>query len=187
MNRRDAVKAAGVLLGGVVVLGTLPACRAEPEPLEKPTGDKVVLAERPLLLPPADEALLLGFADTLLPDTYASPGAKQAGCGPAMNLLVTDCFTPAEQHRVTDAIAAFRASAPTFAAALQPDRETLLRRIDAEAVRAGDTHWFHTLRDLSLRTYFSSQVGITKAMRYVREPGRYIGVVTLQPGQPAWL
>jgi hypothetical protein len=186
MNRRDAVKATGVLLGGAAILGALPACRPEPEPLEKSTGEKVVLAERRMLLSAADEALLLVFADTLLPDTDASPGARQAGCGPAMNLLVTDCFDTAGQQRVTAALAAFRTRAPNFVSATQPDRETLLRTLDAEAVKAGEAHWFHILRDLSLRTYFSSEVGVTKALRYVREPGRYIGIVKLQSGQPAW-
>jgi hypothetical protein len=103
-----------------------------------------------------------------------------------MNLLVTDCFDTAGQQRVTTALAAFRTRAPNFASASPPAREALLQAIDAEAVKAGASHWCHTLRDLSLRTYFSSEVGITKAMRYVREPGRYIGIVALQPGQPAW-
>lgn len=185
MNRREAVRAAGLLFGGAAVLGALPACNRA-DSLEKKPEAKVVLTGGPRVLNAADEALLLEFADTLLPDTYASPGAKQAGCGPAMNLLVTDCFDTAGQQRVTAAIATFRTRAPAFASMLQPEREQLLRDLDAEAVKAGAEHWFHTLRDLSLRSYFSSQVGITKAMRYVREPGRYIGVVKLQPGQPAW-
>lgn len=184
MNRRDAVKAAGAMLGGVVVLTALPGCGA-PEPLERPRKEKVVLASR-RLLSAADETLLADFADTLLPDTYASPGAKAAGCGPVMNLLLTDCRDAAGQQRVLAAITALRTRAPQFATMLQPEREALLRTVDAEAAKAGSTHWFHMLRDLALTAYFSSQVGVTKAMRYVREPGRYIGCVPLTPGQPAW-
>ena len=184
MNRRDAVKAAGVVLGGVVVLGALPGC-GSPDSTAKP-ADATVKPAAPRLLNAADEALLSDFADTLLPDTYASPGAKAAGCGTAMNLLVTDCRDAAGQQRVLAAIDALRTRAPQFAATLQPDREALLRTIDAEAAKAGPTHWFHLLRDLALTTYFSSEVGVTKAMRYVREPGRYVGCVPLAPGQPAW-
>ncbi len=183
MNRRDAVKAASTVLGGVVVLGALPGC-GSPEPLERPRAEKVVVVS--YLLDKADEALLADFADTLLPDTYASPGAKAAGCGPAMNLLVTDCRDAADQQRVVAAIAALRTRAPQFASMMQPEREALLRTIDGEAVKSGPMHWFHLLRDLALTTYFSSEVGVTKAMRYVREPGRYIGCVPLTPGQPAW-
>ena len=184
MNRRDAVKAAGAMLGGVVVLTALPGC-GSPEPLERPRKEKVVLASR-RLLSAADEALLADFADTLLPDTYASPGAKAAGCGPAMNMLVTDCRDAAGQQRVVAALTALRTRVPQFAGMLQPEREALLRTIDAEAVKAGPTHWFHLLRELALTSYFSSEVGVTKAMRYVREPGRYIGCVPLVRGQPAW-
>ncbi|MES3035524.1 MAG: gluconate 2-dehydrogenase subunit 3 family protein [Gemmatimonadota bacterium] len=184
MNRRDAVKAAGAMLGGVVVLGTLPGCGSA-DSTEKPPEATVRLVE-PRLLSADDEALLADFADTLLPDTYASPGAKAAGCGAAMNLLLTDCRDTAGQQRVLAALTAFRTRAPGFAAMLQPDREALLRAIDAEAVKAGPAHWFHLLRDLALTTYFSSEVGVTKALRYVREPGRYLGCVPLKPGQPAW-
>ena len=184
MNRRDAVKAAGVVMGGVIVLGALPGCGSA-DSTEKPPEATVRLVEARKLTPD-DEALLADFADTLLPDTYASPGAKAAGCGPAMNLLVTDCRDAAGQQRVMAAIAALRTRAPQFAGMLQPEREALLRTIDAEAVKAGPTHWFHLLRDLALTSYFSSEVGVTKAMRYVREPGRYIGCVPLVRGQPAW-
>ena len=184
MNRRDAVKTAGVMLGGVVALGTLAGCGSA-DTTEKPPEATVRLVE-PRLLTATDEALLLEFADTLLPDTYASPGAKQAGCGPAMNLLLTDCRDAAGQQRARSALAAFRTRAPRFAAMLQPDREALLRTIDAEARKEGATHWFHILREVSLTAYFSSEVGVTKAMRYVREPGRYTGCVPLAPGQPAW-
>jgi hypothetical protein len=184
MNRREAVRTAGLLLGAAAALGTLPACRpdaqsARPDDARGDTaGPRAISAD--------DEALLVQVADTLLPDTAASPGARQAGCGPVMTLIVTDCFDTSAQQRVTDAIAALRTRAPGFIGMAQAERETLLRTIDAEAVAAGDSHWFHTLRDLSLRSYFSTRDGVTRAMRYVREPGGYTGCVPLQPGQPAW-
>ncbi|HYW50549.1 MAG TPA: gluconate 2-dehydrogenase subunit 3 family protein [Gemmatimonadaceae bacterium] len=187
MNRRDAVKAAGLLLGGVAIASSgvaLTGCSQDKPVARAP--DTPAAPPRPMLLSAADVALMASVADTLLPDTYASPGAKAAGCAAEINLLVTDCFDAASQQRVVAALAAMRARAPQFETTLQPDREALLRTIDAEARKAGDTHWFHQLRELSLQSYFSSEVGITKALRYVREPGRYTGCVPLQAGQPAW-
>jgi hypothetical protein len=62
----------------------------------------------------------------------------------------------------------------------------LLREIDAEAQKAGETHYFPLVRELALRAYFSSEVGMTKATRYVLVPGRWVGCMPLKPGQPAW-
>lgn len=188
MNRRDAVKTTSVLVGGVLLAssaGVLAGC----DTTATPAQDAAVPPPTPsrlMLLSAANESLMADVAETLLPDTYASPGAKAAGCAVAINLLVTDCFDGASQQRVLSALTAMRTRAPTFASTLQPDREALLRMIDAEARAAGEAHWFHQLRELSLRSYFSSQVGITKALRYVREPGRYTGCIPLEAGQPAW-
>ena len=53
-------------------------------------------------------------------------------------------------------------------------------------MRAGSAHWFGLVRELAERAYFSSEIGMTKARRWVLVPGRWIGCVPLAPGQPAW-
>ena len=60
-----------------------------------------------------------------------------------------------------------------------------MREVDAAAVRAKG-HYFELVRELAERTYFSSEVGMTKARRWVMEPGKWVGCVPLTPGQPAW-
>jgi hypothetical protein len=42
------------------------------------------------------------------------------------------------------------------------------------------------VRTLALGAYFSSEIGMTQALRYVRVPGKYVGCMPLEPGQPAW-
>ena len=59
------------------------------------------------------------------------------------------------------------------------DREALVRDV-------GKQKWFEPVRELALGAYFSSETGMTKALRYVRVPGRYVGCMPLAPGQPAW-
>ena len=73
-----------------------------------------------------------------------------------------------------------------FAALPQREREQVLREIDAEAQKAGPTHYFNLVRELALRAYFSSEIGMTKSLRYVMVPGKWVGCVPLNPGQPAW-
>jgi Gluconate 2-dehydrogenase subunit 3 len=181
MNRREAVKTAGLLVGSVLVTSNafLVACSRDPN---KAAG-KVLSVD--------DQSLIENIADTLLPTTPSSPGAKAAGAGAVINVLVTDCYEPADQARVVNGLEEFRKTCKKraggeFASLSQPDREKLLRGIDADAQRAGPNHYFGLLRDLSLQAYFTSEIGTTKARRYMLVPGKWIGCVPLQPGQPAW-
>lgn len=182
MNRRDAIKTAGVLVGGALVAssGILTACSTD----LRPGATSGVLSRD-------NQDLIEEIADTLLPTTAASPGAKAAGVGPAINLILTDCYKAEDQQRVVKGLDAFRATCRErrggeFAPLARTDRESLLREIDADAKKAGDSHYFGLVRELALGAYFSSQVGVTQALRYVPVPGRWEGCVPLTPGQPAW-
>lgn len=175
MNRREAVKTTAVLLGGFLVTSTaLTACRDE----TRKAGAGALSAE--------DQALVEEIADTLLPSTPSSPGAKAAGVGPVINLLLSDCRAPAEQKRVVDGLKQFRSTVGDhFASMSQRNRENWLRRIDADA-RSNQEHYLNLIRELSLQAYFSSQIGATKARRYIMTPGKWVGCVPLQPGERAW-
>jgi hypothetical protein len=176
MNRRDAVKTTGVLLGGVLITSVgLSACARD----SRNVGVGVLDAQ--------DQALIAEIADTLLPATASSPGAKAAGVGPVINLLLTDCREPEDQKLVVDGLKQFRNTVGDhFASMSQDNREKWLSRIDSEARSAGGKHYFPLVRELSLQAYFSSEIGMTKALRYVMTPGKWVGCVALQPGQPAW-
>jgi Gluconate 2-dehydrogenase subunit 3 len=150
MNRRDALKTL------IASSGILVACRSDRA---------------------SDQALMEEIADTLLPTTAGSPGAKAAGTGAAMNLILSDCYKPADQRAVSDGLERFRAK--NFLTLSRADREAFVRSVGKEA-------WFDPVRQLALGAYFSSQVGMTQALRYVRVPGKYVGCMPLAPGQPAW-
>jgi len=183
MNRREAIRATTAVLGSVLLTsnGFLVACTREQPAAAKSTG----------VLSAADQALIEEIADTLLPTTAASPGAKAAGAGAAINLLVTDCWEPEKAQRVVDGLKQFRETSKTngggeFATLGVAKREALLREIDAEAQGKGDAHYFNLVRDLSLQAYFSSEIGMTKARRWIMIPGKFVGCMPLKPGQPAW-
>lgn len=162
MNRRDALKAGAALFASS---GILVACRTGR------AGARVLSDE--------DQVLAEEIADTLLPTTAGggSPGAKAAGTGAAMNLILSDCYTPADQRMFKEGLERFRAE--HFLALSRADRETFVRSVGRQA-------WFAPVRDLALGAYFSSETGMTQALRYVRVPGKYVGCVPLEPGQPAW-
>lgn len=107
-----------------------------------------------------------------------------------MALVLADCESPETQQRVAAGLQGLRdtcrARGGDFASLPLAERERLIRDIDAIAQKDGDTHWFNSVRMLALNAYFTSEVGLTRAMRYVPVPGRYDGCVPLEPGQPAW-
>jgi len=183
MNRREAIRATTALLGGVLITsnGFLVACSREEKPAA-PAKTGVLSAD--------DQALIEEIADTLLPTTAASPGAKAAGAGPAINLLLTDVWEPEKAQRVVDGLKQFRETSKSkggeFASLPVAQREALLRDIDAEAQTQGDAHYFNLVRDLALQAYFSSEIGMTKARRWIMVPGKFVGCMPLKPGQPAW-
>ena len=183
MNRREAIRATTAMLGGVLITsnGFLVACSREQPATSKSAG----------VLSADDQTLIEEIADTLLPTTAASPGAKAAGAGAAINLLVTDCWEPEKAQRVVDGLKQFRQTSTAkgggeFVTLPVARREALLREIDAEAQGKGDAHYFNLVRDLALQAYFSSEIGMTKARRWIMIPGKFVGCMPLKPGQPAW-
>ena len=183
MNRREAIRAASTMLGAVLVTsnGFLVGCSRERTPGAPSNG----------VLSADDQALIEEIADTLLPTTAASPGATAAGAGPAINLLLTDVWEPEKAQRVVDGLKQFRETSKSqgggeFTTLPVAKREALLRGIDAEAQGKGEAHYFNLVRDLALQAYFSSEIGMTKARRWIMVPGKFVGCMPLKPGQPAW-
>ena len=182
MNRREALKATAAL-GGALALsgGILAACeRAQEQP---PTAG---------MLSRQQQDLAESVADTILPKTASSPGAKEAGAGAAINLLVTDCYEPPQQQlliaglRTLDQRAELRFH-KDFADLTRAQREEMLRTISNESKQARpETNWYPLMHELALRAYFSSQIGMTKALRYMQVPGKWVGCTPYTPGEPSW-
>jgi hypothetical protein len=180
MNRREAVRATTLVMGGLLLTsnGLVLGCAREPSRIE----GRVLTAD--------DQVLMEDIADTLLPTTAASPGARAASAGAAMNLLLADCYEPDAQVKVVNGLKEFRKACDArhgadFASLATEQREQLLREADA-AARSASGHWFELVRELAVRAYFSSEIGLTKARRWTLVPGKWVGCVPLAPGQPAW-
>ena len=181
MNRREAVRATTLVVGGLLLTsnGLVLGCARE-QPGR--ATSRVLNAD--------DQGLIEAIADTLLPSTASSPGARAAGAGAVINLLLTDCYEPDAQVKVVNGLKELRKACDArhgaeFASLGTPQREQLLREIDAAAVR-DKGHYFELVRELAVRSYFSSEIGMTKARRWTLVPGKWVGCVPLAPGQPAW-
>ena len=142
IDRREAIRRVGALLGGVTFVGgtaLLAACereRAQPKPAAPATP--VAVGE----FSAQDVALLDEIADTILPETK-TPGAKAARTGAFMALMVTDTYKPSEKKVFRDGLLALdaecqKANNVTFMAATPAQRLALLERLDREQKAEAD-------------------------------------------------
>ncbi len=190
INRREAIRRVSAMLGGAALVGgsaLWTGCRSERAPASAATGTFT-----------ADEiALLDEVADTILPTTK-TPGAKAAMVGPFMALMVTDAYDEKDQKIFRDGMllldeASRKASNTTFMAATPQARLALLEALDLEQKTYMDTkkgdepsHYFRMMKELTLLGYFTSEIGYTKAMRYVESPGRFDPCLPYTKGEVTW-
>lgn len=136
-------------------------------------------------------------AETILPATN-TPGAKAAGVGAFIALMVTDTYSPDERRIFMDGMTTLEAECITrfqrgYVEADTKQRLELLTHLDHVAHEYGLTlgaedppHYFRMIKQLTLLGYFTSEIGYTQAMRYVESPGRWDPCVDYTPGARAW-
>ncbi len=196
ISRREAILRVSAMLGGTALVGQtalLAACSKEadrPAPSAEATYSNTLFTA-------TDVAYLDEIADTILPETD-TPGAKAAGVGPFIALMVLDCYYPADQEIVRKGLVTLNEecmneTGKAFMAATPAERLALLTRIDDEAQhytwnrKDGDpAHYFRLLKELTLTGYFTSEIGYTQAMRYAETPGRYDPCAPYAEGETAW-
>jgi hypothetical protein len=206
MTRRDAVQRVIALMGGLSLVGDpLDAFAFDTAAMEQAMTEGVGTFSA------ADVALLDEIAETILPET-TTPGAKAARTGAFMALMVTDAYTDRNQTVFLDGMrtldeACRTATGTTFMQATAAQRLTLLEALDREQKTATEEranaprsryppaeqpdedeppHYFRLMKELALLGYFTSEIGYTKAMRYVESPGRFDPNAPHAPGDRSW-
>ena len=164
MNRREALERVALVLGGTVIGGA---------------------------------AFLDEVAETIIPTTD-TPGAKAAKVGEFMNVMVTDCYEAKDQKIFTEGLGQIDAAAKHMYSKgfmdITPEQRTgLLNQVNKELKAYNDSkkdndpnHYFGMMKQLTLLGYFTSEVGATKALRYVAVPGKYEGCIPYAKGDRAW-
>src|SRR5690606_9804008 len=86
MDRREAIQQIGLLLGGTVISAELlSSCTSTVKDTSTLVGSEHI-------------PLLNEIGETILPTTEKSPGAKAAGIGSFMLLMIQDCYRPENQQ-----------------------------------------------------------------------------------------
>ncbi|GAB5558354.1 MAG: gluconate 2-dehydrogenase subunit 3 family protein [Synoicihabitans sp.] len=179
MNRRDALKSLLALSGSVTVFGADKFLAGEHN-----TDAAETLAKfTPELL-----ALLDEIAETIIPATPDSGGAKAAGIAAFMQEIVTDHYTAEERALFFPAAPAIdTASREThdgrsFRELTAAEREAHLLTYETRPQDPG----YVALKQLTVWGYFTSEVGQTEALAYDPVPQSFQGDLPLKPGQKAW-
>lgn len=186
MNRREALSSVAILLGGTIIGGQafLAGC--------KPAGSAA------LTFSAEDIAFLDEVAETILPTTAGSPGAKAAKVGEFMTTIVKDCYEEKDQQVFLEGIkklkeASLSKNGKALLESSPEQRTSLLQSLDEEqkAYSKGKqptapNHYFTMMKQLTIWGYFSSEIGANKALRYLAVPGKYEGCIPYKKGDKAW-
>ncbi len=187
MNRREVISRISLLLGGTVV-GANVFINSGCSPSDKQVNT---------LFKQSDIALFDEISETILPAT-SSPGAKAAKVGEFMSMMVLDCYDETDQKIFTTGVLtlqdAFNKQYNTsFIKGTVDQRTAFLNALDKEqknyqATKKKDdrSHYFRMMKELTLLGFFTSEVGATKALRYVEVPGRFDGSAPYKKGDKAW-
>ena len=205
MNRRDAIGRVALIMGGAVIGADFFLSGCKPNAATQVSD----------LFDTNHVAFLNEVADTILPTT-SSPGAKAANVGQFMAVMVRDCYTPQNQktflegvkklddasqkqysskfmdltpQQRTDLLVALDKEQKDFTAKRNKDMEADMLKHKGDAkYKAPDmpNHYFRMMKELTLLGYFTSEIGATKALRYIAVPGHYDGNVPYKKGDKAW-
>jgi hypothetical protein len=187
MDRREAITRVAWLLGGTIVGADIflqSGCKSNPKQVNDLfTQDHV--------------NLLTEVSETILPAT-ATPGAKAANVGEFIPMMVKDCYAPGDQKIFINGMdklneASKKKNGKDFLESNAQQRTALLQDLDKEQKdymknkKADDpSHYFRMMKELTMLGFFTSEVGATKALRYVAVPGKFDGSLDYKKGDKAW-
>lgn len=201
IDRREAIRRVSAMLGGAALIGgtsLMAACSREPAVTADSATAAAPAPEPPLTMFSAEEVAYLDeIAETILPAT-STPGAKDARCGRFIGVMVQDCYTKEDQEifrrgMTTLNDACTKAHGHGFMQATSEERLALLTDIDKQAKdyqdkKKGDdpNHYFRMMKELTLLGFFTSEVGMTKVLRYAETPGRFDPCAPYAKGETIW-
>lgn len=183
MERREALKRVAYLMGGAISATTMGVLFESFTVLDK--SKKVNFSE-------SDEAILAEFAEIIIPTTADCPGAKTAGLGSFIPMMLQDCYPSNLQSIFATGLKVMeekciRNYGKSFVSLSNSERNLIVTELRDEAVaNHKQPSFFVIARDLTILGYYSSEIGCTQAREYIAIPGKYDGSAPLAPGQKAW-
>ncbi len=187
MNRREALKNVAFIVGGSVIGANLflQGCT-------RPASKEVAS-----LFEGNAPDFLGELAEAILPKT-STPGAKEAGVGEFIPVMIRDCYEEKDQKAFLEGFndvddRAKKEFNKGFMELSAEEKLQFVNKYDKEAKEyqgkkkdEDSNHFFTMLKQLTLTGFFTSEVGMKQALRYVKIPGKFDGNYPYKKGDKAW-
>ncbi|HMJ70723.1 MAG TPA: gluconate 2-dehydrogenase subunit 3 family protein [Cyclobacteriaceae bacterium] len=191
MNRREALQRAAWVLGYTIAVptlsGVLKGCKAKPE-----------LAFTPTFFKPEQASLIAELSEIIIPKTD-TPGAKEAGVPSFIDQLVRDCYKKEDQDNFLKGLEEFdKGAKDAYGDAfldLDPDKQVeyvtkvhndMLAATKGVDMRDKPRPFMHSMKELTVVGFFTSEPGATQVLQYVAVPGAYKGCIPLAEVGKTW-
>ncbi len=184
MNRREALKSVVLMMGGTMVGANVILTGCAPEK----QIEGLEFSEEEL-------AYMDEIGEAIIPETD-TPGAKAAGIGSFMAMMVKDTYTEEQQKSFINGLNSLKSdfkseTGTAFMDATVAERTAFLNQLNKKAMQQNTeensgSNYILMIKDLTLLGYFTSEVGATQALRYIETPGRYDPCTDYNKGDKAW-
>lgn len=188
MDRREAISAVSLILGGTVIgAGSyLAGC--------KPKKRKSLGLFDPQLVKSFEE-----LAEVILPKSNGSPGAKDVEIGKFMKTYVSDCYNAQEQKIFFDGILKLdeqsdKKFSSNFRDLTREQKHELVDQLEDELVTAKGNktpdqpiHYYAMMKQLTLMGYLTSELVGTKVFRHIPVPGRFDACIPYKKGEKVFI
>ncbi len=185
MQRRDAIKSmawsSGTMLSIPALTALLEGCQVESGPDWAPSFFSAEQID-----------LISHVADVIIPKTD-SPGALDAQVPRYIDLMANDILPEKMTTAFIAELEAFQAACKSatgknFQALNEEEKIAELSKAEEEAMKASskEPKFFSMMKQASMAGFFTSEVGATQALNYVKIPGVYEPCIPLEEGQKAW-
>lgn len=190
IDRREALRRVGILLGGVVsaptVAGVLSGCQRQTGPDWTPT-----------LLSAEQNEMVATIAEIIIPATD-TPGAREANVNRFVDTLVGESYPAEDRKHFVEGLEETNARSQkeygaSFVDCSAEQKRALVAELDREAfgAEASDVDpenppFFRMLKELVIVGYYTSEVGATQELKTNVVPGYYDGDVPYEKIGRAW-
>ncbi len=209
MNRRDLIKQIALLTGGAVVGAEffLTGCKAKASAANLSASDIALLNEiAETIIPTTDtpgaKAAKVGeFMKTIVSDCYtdANQNAFVKGITTLQDTFKKangKSFMEADAKQRHDFLVSLEKEAKAYNEPIEKENTAAAEKVKEANLKIGGgviptvpekpKHYYTMMKQLTLWGYFSSEIGMTKALRHNPVPGRYDGNLPYNKGEKAW-
>jgi hypothetical protein len=174
MNRREAVQRVALMMGGVLAAPLMAGVMGQ----ITNTGLSVIVSAE-------QEAFLAEVADIIIPTTD-TPGAKAAGVEKFIVRVMRDCYKKEDQDKFYAGLAKLDADSQAKFGKGFTSLDVTQKNEMVKLSTVNDKPFFQRMKELTVTGYFTSEIGATKALAYLRIPGKFEGCIPLKSGQKTW-